>query len=143
MKHRVHMENLNLKKISEVEGKVQYPVEISNRFSVFENLDAEENINRAWETFEKISKLQPKHKPWFEEGCSELLDQRKQAKLQWLQDRNLINGDNLSNIRRETSRRFRSKEKIYMKEKTDKLATNSKNMNIRHLHRGINECKRG
>jgi hypothetical protein len=25
-----------------------------------------------------------KHKPWFDEGCSELLDQRKQAKLQWL-----------------------------------------------------------
>jgi hypothetical protein len=23
-----------------------------------------------------------KHKPWFDEGCSELLDQRKQAKLQ-------------------------------------------------------------
>jgi hypothetical protein len=27
-----------------------------------------------------------KHKPWFDEGCSKLLDQRKQAKLQWLQD---------------------------------------------------------
>jgi hypothetical protein len=24
------------------------------------------------------------HKPWFDEECSELLDQRKQAKLQWL-----------------------------------------------------------
>jgi hypothetical protein len=33
-----------------------------------------------------------KHKPWFDEGCSELLDQRKQAKLQWLQDRSAING---------------------------------------------------
>jgi hypothetical protein len=33
-----------------------------------------------------------KHKPWFEEGCSELLDQRKQAKLQWLQDPNEIMG---------------------------------------------------
>jgi hypothetical protein len=27
-----------------------------------------------------------KHKPWFDEGCSKLLDQRKQGKLQWLQD---------------------------------------------------------
>jgi hypothetical protein len=25
-----------------------------------------------------------KHKPWFNKGCSTLLDQRKQAKLQWL-----------------------------------------------------------
>jgi hypothetical protein len=27
-----------------------------------------------------------KHKTWFDEGCSKLLDQRKRAKLQWLQD---------------------------------------------------------
>jgi hypothetical protein len=26
------------------------------------------------------------HKPWFDEGCSKLLDQKKRAKLQWLQD---------------------------------------------------------
>jgi hypothetical protein len=32
----------------------------------------------------------------------------KQAKLQWLQDPSEINGDNLSNIRRETSRHFRN-----------------------------------
>jgi hypothetical protein len=37
-----------------------------------------------------------KHKPWFNKGSSELLDQRKQAKLQWLQDPSKINGDNLN-----------------------------------------------
>jgi hypothetical protein len=31
-----------------------------------------------------------KHKPWFDEGCSKLLDQRKQAKLHWLQDPNEV-----------------------------------------------------
>jgi hypothetical protein len=41
-----------------------------------------------------------KHKPWFEEGCSELLHQKKDAKLQWLQDPSEINGDNLNNVRR-------------------------------------------
>jgi hypothetical protein len=50
-----------------------------------------------------------KHKPWFEEGCSKLLDQRKQAKLQWLQDPSEINGDNLNNVRCEASRHFRNK----------------------------------
>jgi hypothetical protein len=39
-----------------------------------------------------------KRKAWFE-GCSKLLHQRKQAKLQWLQDPSEINGDNLNNIR--------------------------------------------
>jgi hypothetical protein len=55
-----------------------------------------------------------KHKPWFNEGHSKLLDQRKQAKLQWLQDPNEINGDNLNNIRRETTttRHFRNKKKL-------------------------------
>jgi hypothetical protein len=50
-----------------------------------------------------------KHKPWFNEGCSKLLDQRKDAKLQWLQDPNEVNGDNLNNIRCEASRHFRNK----------------------------------
>jgi hypothetical protein len=50
-----------------------------------------------------------KHKPWFDEGCSKLLDQRKQDILQWLQNPSEINGDNLNNIRHETSRRFRNK----------------------------------
>jgi hypothetical protein len=52
-----------------------------------------------------------KNKPWFDEGCSELLYQRKKAKLQWLQDPSDINGDNLNNIS-ETSRHFRNKEAI-------------------------------
>jgi hypothetical protein len=51
---------------------------------------------------------------WFDEECSELLDQRKQAKLWWLWDPDVINGDNLNNIRRETSMHFRNKEKEYI-----------------------------
>jgi hypothetical protein len=66
----------------------------------------------------------------FNEGCSKLLDQRKQAKLQWLQDSNKINGDNLNNIRREASRHFRIKMREYLKDKIDELAMNSKNKNI-------------
>jgi hypothetical protein len=53
------------------------------------------------------------------------------------------NGDNLNNISRETSRHFRTKERKYLKDKIDELAMNSKNKNIRYLHRGINDFKRG
>jgi hypothetical protein len=49
-KHRFHMEWPNLKKLNEVEGKEQSHVEISSRFAALEKLDAEVNINRAWET---------------------------------------------------------------------------------------------
>jgi hypothetical protein len=48
--HKVHMERFNLKKLSEVEGKGRYCVEISNRFAALENLDTEGNVNKAWET---------------------------------------------------------------------------------------------
>jgi hypothetical protein len=44
------MERFNIKKLNEVEGKEQYRVEISNRFAVFENIDTEVDINRAWES---------------------------------------------------------------------------------------------
>jgi hypothetical protein len=49
-------------------------------------------INSAWETITENIKISTKdilryfelkkHKPWSDEGCSKLLDQRKQAKLQ-------------------------------------------------------------
>jgi hypothetical protein len=38
-----------------------------------------------------------------------LLDQSKQAELQWLQDPSEINGDNLNNVGREASRYYRNK----------------------------------
>jgi predicted metalloendopeptidase len=84
-----------------------------------------------------------KLKPWFNERCSKLLDQRNQAKLQWLQDPSEISGDNLNNIRCEASRHFRNKKRGYLKDKISELAMDSKNRNIRDLYRGINEFKRG
>jgi hypothetical protein len=64
------------------------------------------------------------HKPWFEEECLKLVDRRKQAKLQRLQDPSVVNEDNLSNVRWEASRHF-------------------KNKKIRDLYRGTNEFTKG
>jgi len=50
-----------------------------------------------------------------------VLNQRKQTKMQWLQDQNQSNVDNLNNVRREASRHFRNKRKEYLKEKIDVL----------------------
>jgi hypothetical protein len=84
-----------------------------------------------------------KHKPWFDEGCSKLSDQRKQAKLQWLQNSSEINGVNLKNIRPESSRHFRNNKRDYLKGKIDELATKGKKKNTRGLYREINDFKRG
>jgi hypothetical protein len=72
-----------------------------------------------------------------------LVDQRKQAKLQWLQEPSEANEGDLSDIRREASRHFRNKEREYLKDKINELESNSKNKNIRDLYRGINEFKKG
>jgi hypothetical protein len=58
--------------------------------------------------------------------------------MQWLQDPSEINGDNLNNVRHGASRHFRNKEKQYVKDKINDLATNNKNKNIIDLYRGIN-----
>jgi hypothetical protein len=58
--HRVHMERFTLKKLNEVEGKELYCVEISNRFAALENLDAEVNVNKAWETIRENIKISAK-----------------------------------------------------------------------------------
>jgi hypothetical protein len=36
--HRLHMEEFDVKKLNEVDGKEQYHVHISNRFAALENL---------------------------------------------------------------------------------------------------------
>jgi hypothetical protein len=84
-----------------------------------------------------------KNKPWFDEGCSKLSDQRKEAKLLWLQDPSEINGDKLNNVRREASKYFRNKNREYPKHKITELATSRKNKNIRDMYRETNEFKRG
>jgi hypothetical protein len=78
------MEKFNLKKLNEVESKEQHCVAVSDRFTALEDLDAEVDINSVWETIRediKISAKQnlgyyelKKHKPWFDKGCSKLLD---------------------------------------------------------------------
>ena len=80
------------------------------------------------------------HKPWFDEEWLGFLDQRKQAKMQWLQDPKQSNLDNLNNVRRDASRHFRSKKKEYLKAKIEELE--SKIKNIRNLYRGINDFKK-
>jgi hypothetical protein len=84
-----------------------------------EDLDAEVDINGAWEMIRENINISVKVslgyfelrkcKPWIDEGCSELLYKRKQAKLQWLQDPSEISGDNMNSVRREASRYFSDK----------------------------------
>jgi hypothetical protein len=144
------MERFNLKKLNDVEGKEQFRV-VSNRFAALEDLDTVVEINSAWETIRENIKISAKgslcyfelkkHKPWFDEGCSRLLDHRREAELQWLHNPSEINGDNLNNARREASRYFRNKKREYLKDKINELRR--KNKYIRDLYRRINEFKSG
>jgi hypothetical protein len=115
------LERFDLKKLDVIEVKVKYQVEIWNRSAALESLDESFDINNAWEGIRENIKTSAKenlgyqnikhNKPWFDDECSKLVDQRRQAKLQWLQNRNQINGDNLQNVRHETSRTFRNKKR--------------------------------
>jgi hypothetical protein len=121
--------------------------------AALESLDESFDINNAGESIRENIKTSAKdnlgyqklkhNKPWFDDECSKLVDQRKQAKLQWLQNPNQINGDNLKNLRRETSRTFRKNTRGYLKGKINELETNNKNQNIRDFYRGMNEFKKG
>jgi hypothetical protein len=55
--YRFHMERFNLKKLNEVKGKEKYCVEVSNRFAAWEDVDAEVEINSAWETIRENIKI--------------------------------------------------------------------------------------
>jgi hypothetical protein len=90
------VERFNLKQLNEEEVKEQYQVTIKNKFAALENFDDNGDINKAWETIRENTIISAKesiglcesksYKPWFDEECLKLVDLRKQAKLQWLQD---------------------------------------------------------
>jgi hypothetical protein len=49
----------------------------------------------------------------------------------------------MNNVRCEDSRYFKNEKMEYRRDKIAEFATYSMNKNIRNLHRGINEFKRG
>ena len=114
-----------------LEVRKQYQIAISNRLTALEILSDSEDINRAWENIqeniitsgkESLGLYELKqHKPWFYEECLHFLDQRKQAKMQWLHDPNESNVDNLNNVKHEASKLFRKKKKEYLEAKIDEL----------------------
>jgi len=46
-------ERFNLRKLNELGVKEKYQIVIINRFSALENLNGDENINRAWENIKE------------------------------------------------------------------------------------------
>jgi hypothetical protein len=140
------MKSFYLKKQNDVEVKERCQVKISNRCAALENLNDDDDdddddevdmdIDRAQESVrgnmkalstERLGYYELKqHKPLFVEECSKLLEQRKQAKLQWLQNPSETNGDNLKNVRRENGRTFRNKKRKRVKEKINELEADSK-----------------
>jgi hypothetical protein len=83
------------------------------------------------------------NKQWFDDECSKLIDQQKKAVLQWLQNPSQINGDNMKNLRCESSKMLRNNKREFLKDKINELETNNKTKNIRDLYRGTNEFRKG
>jgi len=106
-----------------------------------EKLSDGEDINRAWENIKENIKTSAKesrglcelkkHYLWLYEEYLRFLDQRKQAKMHWLQNPKKSNVDNLNNVKRGASRHFSNKKKEYLKANVVELRTYRKLRNIR------------
>ena len=83
------------------------------------NLNDNKDINCALENIKEKIKTSAKdtvvlyelkqHTPWFDEEYLRYLDQRMQVKMQWLQDPNQSNVDNVNIVRFEANRYLRNK----------------------------------
>ena len=143
----------NLRKLNDLEVRRQYQIEITNSFAALENVSVDEDINRDWESIKENIKSSAtgslgmhemkQHKPWVDEECLGILDQRRQAKMQWIKDPRQSNIDTLNKVRRDARKHFRNKKKAYLRGKIEELETNSKINNIRDFYRGINDVRKG
>jgi hypothetical protein len=53
-------ERFSLRKLNELEVKKKYQIEIKNRNAALENLNADEDVNRAWENIKENTKTSAK-----------------------------------------------------------------------------------
>jgi len=98
------VERFNLRKLNELGVRKQYQIKNSNMFAALEDLNDSKNINGVWENINESIKTPAKdslvlhelkqHKPRFDEEFLRFLDQRNQAKMQWLQHPDQSNVDN-------------------------------------------------
>jgi hypothetical protein len=124
---KFYVERFNLRKLNYLESRKQYQTEITKRLAASEHFYDSEDINRVWENIKENIKISAKeslglyelkqHEPLLDEECLQLLDQRKQVKMQWLQDPNRRNVDNLNHVRREARKHFRNKKNEYLRAK--------------------------
>jgi len=99
------VKRFNLKK-REMDVRKHHQSKIQERFECLEKLNHSEYINGAWENIKENVKISAKKssclyelkqlKPRFDEERLRFLDQRKQAKMQWLNDSNQRNVDNIN-----------------------------------------------
>ena len=105
---RFDRQRFKLRKLNGAEVREQYQIEITSRFAALVNLNDDEDVDRTWENIKENIQTSAKeslglhelkeNRPWFDEECLDFLDQRKQAKMQWMQDPSQSNVDNLNNV---------------------------------------------
>jgi hypothetical protein len=89
-------------------------VGISNRFAALGNLDESLDVDITWKNITESFRTSVKGNLRYHKlKCSKLIDEPKQATLQWLQNPSQISGDNLQNLRRETNRTFRKRKENF------------------------------
>ena len=118
---KFYVKRFNLRKLSELQVRKQYQIKVSNRFAALYILNHSQDINKVWENIKENIKTSAKeslglyelkqHKPWYDEECLRFLEQRKRAKMQWLQDPNQSNVDYINTVKPEASRHFINKKK--------------------------------
>ena len=119
----------------------EFMIKDLNSFEALKNLNDSDDVIMAWKNIKENVKTSAEEslglyelkqrKPRLDAEGLGFLDQRKQTRMQCLQDPNQSNVDNLNNVRPKGSRHFRNKKKEYMKAKVDELETNSKIKNMR------------
>ena len=141
--------------------KADYQLEISNRFEILtDSSDNEDDIsnnkeidvNKMWEAIrdtvkgaakEHVGEMKrQKNKPWFDDECLKLHEERKQARQRWLGNKNEANTNNYSNAKRNATRGFRNKKREYITQKIREIEENGKTNNVRDLYKGVNSLRK-
>ena len=92
----VKREIVNVEKLHNEEERMQYQIEVQNRFSILEEQDGESNWNEMVEVVRGAARdtlgvaERKRSKRWFDETCADAADKRRKTRTEWMADKDSV-----------------------------------------------------
>ena len=143
-------ERVNLEKLEDEQERIQYQIEVENRFSILGVQDEELSWNQVKEVVKGAAHetigIAPRRrkKRWFDAECAEAAEGRKKSRIEWMADKDdEEKRDKYKEARTKACRTNRRKKRKAVEQELREVEANRREGRTRVQFQGINGIRKG